>query len=128
MMIRLINCTTQEFEEYQDFSAVPEYAILSHRWHEDNKQEVTYQDFKIWGPRRTLGEEYEKVGWKKIRSACEKVKNTTKLDHIWIDSCCIDKTNMPELTEAIMSMYRWYEQSYGECNMIHLPSYLKQDL
>ncbi len=30
---------------------------------------------------------------------------------IWIDSCCIDKTNHVELSEAINSMYTWYGQS-----------------
>ncbi|KAJ4416244.1 hypothetical protein N0V82_006848 [Gnomoniopsis sp. IMI 355080] len=30
---------------------------------------------------------------------------------IWIDTCCIDKTSSAELSEAINSMYRWYEDS-----------------
>lgn len=30
---------------------------------------------------------------------------------IWIDTCCIDKTSSAELSEAINSMYRWYENS-----------------
>ncbi len=31
------------------------------------------------------------------------------LDWIWIDTCCIDKSSSTELTEAINSMYAWYE-------------------
>ncbi|KAM5537275.1 hypothetical protein V8D89_009005 [Ganoderma adspersum] len=30
---------------------------------------------------------------------------------VWIDSCCIDKTSSSELSEAINSMYKWYQSS-----------------
>ena len=33
------------------------------------------------------------------------------MDYIWIDTCCIDKSSSAELSEAINSMYRWYEES-----------------
>ncbi|KAL1875263.1 hypothetical protein Daus18300_003334 [Diaporthe australafricana] len=33
---------------------------------------------------------------------------------IWIDTCCIDRTSSAELSEAINSMYRWYENA-GVC-------------
>ena len=33
------------------------------------------------------------------------------MDYIWIDTCCIDKSSSAELSEAINSMYRWYEKS-----------------
>lgn len=33
---------------------------------------------------------------------------------MWIDTCCIDKSSSAELSEAINSMYRWYESSQ-EC-------------
>ena len=32
----------------------------------------------------------------------------------WIGTCCIDKRSSAELSEAINSMYKWYEQS-REC-------------
>jgi predicted GTPase len=28
--------------------------------------------------------------------------------YVWIDTCCMDKTNNVELSEAINSMFRWY--------------------
>lgn len=31
--------------------------------------------------------------------------------YIWIDTCCIDKTSSAELSEAINSMYAWYENA-----------------
>jgi hypothetical protein len=33
------------------------------------------------------------------------------LHYIWIDTCCIDKSSSAELSEAINSMYGWYEGS-----------------
>ncbi|KAK4223213.1 hypothetical protein QBC38DRAFT_512515 [Podospora fimiseda] len=33
------------------------------------------------------------------------------LEYAWVDTCCIDKTSSAELSEAINSMYRWYEES-----------------
>jgi hypothetical protein len=33
---------------------------------------------------------------------------------VWIDTCCIDKRSSAELSEAIDSMYRWYE-AVKEC-------------
>jgi hypothetical protein len=27
---------------------------------------------------------------------------------MWVDTCCIDKRNAVELSEAINSMFRWY--------------------
>ena len=37
---------------------------------------------------------------------------------MWIDTCCIDKKSSAELSEAINSMYRWYEDA-REC-YVHL--------
>ena len=33
------------------------------------------------------------------------------LQYFWVDTCCIDKSNSAELTEAINSMFRWYRLS-----------------
>ncbi|KAH8898435.1 hypothetical protein GQ53DRAFT_837339 [Thozetella sp. PMI_491] len=46
-----------------------------------------------------------------------KIQNSAKLassegyDFIWVDTCCIDKTSSAELSEAINSMFRWYQQA-----------------
>lgn len=31
--------------------------------------------------------------------------------YVWIDTCCIDKSSSAELSEAINSMFRWYQES-----------------
>jgi len=33
------------------------------------------------------------------------------IPYAWVDTCCIDKSSSAELTEAINSMYRWYQRS-----------------
>ena len=30
---------------------------------------------------------------------------------VWVDTCCIDKSSSAELSEAINSMYLWYQDS-----------------
>ncbi|KAJ5392288.1 HET-domain-containing protein [Penicillium cosmopolitanum] len=51
-----------------------------------------------------------KEGYKKIERCCEMAK-AEGLDYAWVDTCCIDKTSSAELSEAINSMYYWYEQA-----------------
>ncbi|KAI0798783.1 P-loop containing nucleoside triphosphate hydrolase protein [Xylaria sp. FL0064] len=80
----------------------PLYAILSHTWGPDN-QEVTYEDIKT-------GKGEHKDGYRKIRF-CADLAARDRLRYFWIDTCCIDKANHTELSEAINSMFRWYEHS-----------------
>ncbi|KAI1792384.1 HET-domain-containing protein [Ganoderma leucocontextum] len=46
----------------------------------------------------------------KIRRACE-TAHGYGFRYVWIDSCCIDKTNSSEWSEAINSMYAWYRDA-----------------
>lgn len=41
----------------------------------------------------------------------ERRPNVTVYDTFGVDTCCIDKTNNTELSEAINSMFRWYEDA-----------------
>lgn len=98
--MKLINCRTYTLEEFWEDS-VPEYAILSHRWEDE---ELTYQDM--------LNVEHvqHKKGFGKVRLACEWALNAG-LDRVWVDTCCIDKSSSAELTEAINSMFGWYNKA-----------------
>ncbi|KAI1281262.1 vegetative incompatibility protein HET-E-1 [Xylaria sp. FL0933] len=78
---------------------VPPYAILSHTWGHDS-QEVTFKDI-LDGTGR------QKEGYRKLQFCCKQAAFDS-LDHIWVDTCCIDKTNSVELSEAINSMFQWY--------------------
>ncbi|KAL9582028.1 MAG: hypothetical protein Q9212_003544 [Teloschistes hypoglaucus] len=84
---------------------IPEYAMLSHTWGVAG-QEVTLQDFQSpFGERQT-----GKAGYAKIRFCSDQAARDGH-QYIWIDTCCIDKTNNVELTEAINSMFRWYREA-----------------
>ncbi|KAH6694365.1 hypothetical protein BKA61DRAFT_564174 [Leptodontidium sp. MPI-SDFR-AT-0119] len=80
--------------------AIPEYAVLSHTWEEE---EVTFEDLQN-------GTGTKKAGYEKIRFCAEQA-NRDGLQYFWVDTCCIDKSNSAELAEAINSMFRWYRMS-----------------
>jgi len=84
---------------------VPPYAILSHTWGAD-EDEVTFNDLKAG-----LGK--AKSGYTKIEF-CAQQAQKDNLQHIWVDTCCIDRANYTELAEAITSMFRWYRDA-AEC-------------
>ncbi|UKZ61775.1 uncharacterized protein TrAtP1_003034 [Trichoderma atroviride] len=88
-----------EIEEFDDTST-PKYAILSHRWGND---ELTLQDVE----RGTTAKE----GFKKVQQSCDMAKRNG-IDYIWIDTCCINKESSSELSEAINSMYLWYFKAH----------------
>jgi len=81
----------------------PPYAILSHTWAADNSQEVTFAEVET-------EEGQKKVGYEKIRFCAEQARKDG-IEHFWVDTCCINKTNLVELSEAITSMYRWYQEA-----------------
>ncbi|OHE91394.1 hypothetical protein CORC01_13312 [Colletotrichum orchidophilum] len=98
----LINVNTLKLEEFiePDFP----YAILSHTW---GREEVSFQEL------RTQNDEnvWRKPGHFKIYHTC-RIAKSLDLDYAWIDTCCIDKTSSAELSEAINSMFRWYNRSW----------------
>jgi hypothetical protein len=96
--MRLINTTTLRFEEFEPAFA-PAYAILSHTWND-----------KEWTHQRVLNvlERDQDVDYMKLVEGC-RVASRDGYGYFWIDTCCIDKTNNAELSEAINSMFSWYQ-------------------
>jgi hypothetical protein len=86
-----------------DSDPFPPYAILSHTWHTDSSQEVSFQDLEA-------GRAESKAGYGKIQF-CAQQATRHGLQYFWVDTCCIDKSSSAELTEAINSMFRWYRKS-----------------
>ncbi|PMD22500.1 HET-domain-containing protein [Hyaloscypha hepaticicola] len=84
------------------FDKTPHYVILSHTW---GSEEVSFQD--IQGSHDQIS---HRAGYKKIKDCCAKASEAG-FRYVWIDTCCIDKTNSTELSEAINSMFRWYKNS-----------------
>jgi hypothetical protein len=81
---------------------IPQYAILSHTWG-NAEDEVTFRDI-------TEDSVRSKNGYKKI-FFCGEQATADGLEYFWVDTCCIDKSNHTEYSEAINSMFRWYQNS-----------------
>lgn len=98
----LINVSTLVLERFE--SNIPSYAILSHTWGSPD-EEVTFRDIVSSSSGYT-----KKAGYEKIQH-CAAEAQKDKLQYCWVDTCCIDKSSSAELSEAINSMYTWYNNS-----------------
>ncbi|KAJ6789566.1 hypothetical protein PWT90_07717 [Aphanocladium album] len=99
-VMRLLNTRSLELEFFAG-GDIPSYAILSHTW---EAGEVTFHEL--------LSKSYDvsSQGWIKIQRSAQ-LAAAQELQYIWIDTCCIDKSSSAELSEAINSMFQWYEQA-----------------
>jgi hypothetical protein len=89
---------------------IPPYAILSHTWLRDD-EEVIFASITSAPPSNSYqGSWRDLPGAKKIVYLCNQAADDG-LDYAWADTCCIDKTNSVELSEAINSMFKWYQRS-----------------
>ena len=114
--MRLLNTSTLDFHEFYD-SNIPEYAILSHRW---GPEEASFQDLERnlhqkersppFAPQKVKDPFEGHEGFAKIKNCCA-LALKDGFEWVWIDTCCIDKKSSAELTEAINSMYAWYEDA-----------------
>ena len=113
--MRLLNVHTLDFQEFIEQN-IPNYCILSHRWGE---KEVSYKDYR-------KGRNLDGPGYRKIVDFCRFVKDRRAevvrremqpfeaVEWVWVDTCCIDKRSSAELSEAINSMFAWYNRA-REC-------------
>ncbi|KAF4927088.1 Vegetative incompatibility protein HET-E-1 [Colletotrichum viniferum] len=99
--MRLIHIETLRIHEF--LGPPPPYAILSHTWEQG---EVTFHD---------VSEENAdgKPGWLKVTSFCRIVNQylLEPVEYVWVDTCCIDKSSSAETSEAINSMFRYYQEA-----------------
>jgi len=78
------------------------YAILSHRWFAD-EDEVSYDNMLSI-------DSSDKPGYAKILGFC-KVASAANRRFDLVGTCCINKANSSEFSEAIYSIYLWYSCS-----------------
>ncbi|KAH7925557.1 HET-domain-containing protein [Leucogyrophana mollusca] len=76
------------------------YSLISHRW---GQEEVSFRDIN----KRSAA---KFKGYRKIEQGCAQAFQDGHR-YLWVDTCCIDKSSSAELSEAINSMYRWYEDA-----------------
>lgn len=98
----LLATSTLQLHSFMNDSERPHYAILSHIW---GTEEISFQE--IQGARDKIK---TKRGFVKVQRCCAQAASDG-FQWVWIDTCCIDKTNSAELSEAINSMYRWYGEA-----------------
>ncbi|KAL9626428.1 MAG: hypothetical protein Q9164_007878 [Protoblastenia rupestris] len=102
--MRLLDSSTLKLKWFLT-EHIPAYAILSHTWGDD---EVTFND--MTNPSERV---QETAGYRKIKACCQQAV-ADGFDYVWVDTCCINKANHAELSDAIKSMYRWY-RSAAKC-------------
>ncbi|KAK3403413.1 heterokaryon incompatibility protein-domain-containing protein, partial [Sordaria brevicollis] len=100
--MQLLNVHTLRLTTFYD-QDTPPYAILSHTWEDE---EILYGD--VCDQEKPLPQ--QKKGFFKVKRSCEQAA-CDGFDWVWIDTCCIDKSSSAELSEAINSMFRWYNDS-----------------
>ncbi|OCL00760.1 HET-domain-containing protein [Cenococcum geophilum 1.58] len=96
--MRLLDARTITLRSFVSKNEVPQYAILSHTW---GLEEVTFDDLNGSDPGQLHG-------YKKIIEACRQTYQDG-IHYLWMDTCCIDKRSSSELSEAINSMFKWYQ-------------------
>ncbi|KAJ4164327.1 hypothetical protein LMH87_006004 [Akanthomyces muscarius] len=102
--MRLINVQSLGLEVFYGAEQdIPRYAILSHTWSAD---ELTLAQFT----NGDLQVHSRKDGYAKIARCCH-LAAAAGLGYAWVDTVCIDKSSSAELTEAINSMFRWYQNA-----------------
>ncbi|KAH9866317.1 hypothetical protein J1614_008883 [Plenodomus biglobosus] len=102
--MRLLHARTFEFHVFEGLY-IPGYAILSHRW---EGKEISFKEMEE--VHKIMESPARRPYFEKVRQCCLQAIED-KLDYVWIDTCCIDKSSSAELSEAINSMYQWYEGS-----------------
>ncbi|KAH7313072.1 hypothetical protein BKA65DRAFT_151792 [Rhexocercosporidium sp. MPI-PUGE-AT-0058] len=101
--MRLLHFQSGNLSLTEDYTEhAPPYAILSHTWGNDT-EEITFDDLRA-------GTYTDKIGYRKIKFCSEQAARDG-FQYFWVDTCCINKTNLLELSEAINSMFRWYQDA-----------------
>jgi hypothetical protein len=81
----------------------PPYAILSHTW---DVEEVSFRDMVFGASAKVKA----KKGYRKIEQTC-RIAAAEGIEYAWVDTCAIDKSSSAELTEAINSMFQYYQRA-----------------
>ncbi|KAG6381988.1 hypothetical protein JVT61DRAFT_618 [Boletus reticuloceps] len=99
---------------------VVRYAIFSHRW-TDN--EPSHHDISTTVSPGGLSKKrnIKTAGLAKLVQLCETAR-ALGYKLVWSDTCCIDKTNPAELSEAIHAMFKWY--AHAHLCIVHLAASL----
>ncbi|RYP36841.1 hypothetical protein DL767_003231 [Monosporascus sp. MG133] len=101
--MRLLHAKSLALHDFPNDDQIPEYAILSHTWG-GNGDEVTIKDLSGWTPLYK-----RKPGWAKIKGCCKQAV-TDGIEYVWIDTCCMDRSNRSQeaVGDEIQSIWKYY--------------------
>ncbi|KAI1767417.1 HET-domain-containing protein [Hypoxylon sp. FL1150] len=100
---RTLELVSKDVVDKEARSSIPKYAILSHRWTEE---EIKFEDIAGNIKKATR----RKKGWSKMRDFCNEARENG-YNYAWIDTCCINKTSSQEVGDSISSMFDWYREA-----------------
>lgn len=129
-MIRLLEVERYELpheDEIKRQQGLP-YVIFSHVW---QQKEILFDDvpqFKIWARTPSPPPWAKSDSAKKVQATCRAVlqRYQEKILHLWLDTVCINKKNLTELSMSINSMYRWYKQA--QACFVYLEDFPSKDV
>ncbi|RYP72518.1 hypothetical protein DL771_004158 [Monosporascus sp. 5C6A] len=107
--MRCLDTATFELHHnHQNFFKTEGYAILSHRWAEN---EIIFNQIRDYAKElRNTRDRHCIPQLDKIFGACT-IARYQGTRWMWIDSCCIDKSSSQEYQESINSMFKWYNDA-----------------
>ncbi|KAF7548012.1 hypothetical protein G7Z17_g7343 [Cylindrodendrum hubeiense] len=100
--MRLLHIKTLQLHSFQNTN-LPRYAILSHTW---GDEEIIFDDVQ----NRPARSWRKKPSFSKLEGFCNKA-HQNGYEYVWIDTCCINQSSSAELSEAINSMFQWYNEA-----------------
>jgi hypothetical protein len=104
--MRFLNVNTLELHQFDDASAYPPYAILSHCWYA-SEYELTFKDFE------DLSKHTSKPGYAKIVNACL-AAIAQGYEWLWADNVCINGEDAIEKSETIKKIHSMFLKA-GVC-------------
>ncbi len=113
--MRLLGTRTGQFHSVSNVQGI-QYAILSHVWSGSDGELSYYHDLlAAQSPvhaEHTTTQDLPKDAVlrrtsSKIQQACTRALSDG-FEFIWIDFCCVDRSNGTEVSEAVNSAYAWY--------------------
>ncbi|KAI0759981.1 heterokaryon incompatibility protein-domain-containing protein [Trametes elegans] len=99
----LLNTGSARLEHFPNPDTRPPYAILSHVW---QGHEASFQDIDA------LRAHANPLAFApaKVQRFCQFAR-AEDFEWAWLDTCCINKTSSAELSEALNSMFSWYQDA-----------------
>ncbi|KAI0350018.1 HET-domain-containing protein, partial [Trametes cingulata] len=113
----LLNTKTAELRQFASSQDL-RYAIISHVWQQEPKEQTFHEVRSILARCKVSGEDPFPLLSQKIQDCCRMAARAGH-EWLWLDTCCIDQNSSAELSEAINSMFAWYSDAQACYAYLH---------